>query len=53
MEECIVIDKTAQETEETEEIQEFSDLIELWTAVNLYMHGGYHLVSDIPDSQLA
>lgn len=53
MEECIVIDETAQETEETEEIQEFSDLIELWTAVNLYMHGGYHLVSDIPDSQLA
>ncbi|XP_076277925.1 uncharacterized protein LOC143207909 [Lasioglossum baleicum] len=52
LEECIVTDETVKEVQETEEIQEFSDLIELWTAVSLYIHAGYHLVEDIPDLEL-
>lgn len=52
MEECIVTVESIKEAQETDEIQEFSDLIELWTAVSLYIHVGYYLVSDIPDPQL-
>ncbi|XP_076237903.1 uncharacterized protein LOC143181403 [Calliopsis andreniformis] len=43
---------SAKETEESEEVQEFGDLVELWTAVSLYIHAGYSLVSNIPDPQL-
>ena len=50
MEEYIAVGESAKEAEE--EIQEFSDLIELWTAVSLYIHAGYYLVADIPDSEL-
>ncbi|XP_076643053.1 uncharacterized protein LOC143353532 isoform X1 [Halictus rubicundus] len=52
LEECTVTDESVKEVQETEEIQEFSDLIELWTAVSLYIHAGYHLVGDIPDLEL-
>ncbi|XP_043249297.1 ribosomal biogenesis protein LAS1L [Colletes gigas] len=52
MEQSMVTGESVKEVEETEEIQEFSDLIELWTAVNLYIHAGYNLVSDIPDPRL-
>ncbi|XP_076618308.1 uncharacterized protein LOC143340354 [Colletes latitarsis] len=52
MEQSVVTAESVKEVEETEEIQEFSDLIELWTAVNLYIHAGYNLVSDIPDPRL-
>lgn len=41
-----------KEIQENEEVQDFSDLIELWSSVSLYIHAGYHLVSDVPDSQL-
>ena len=50
MEEYFVADESVKEAEE--EIQEFGDLIELWTAVSLYIHAGYYLVADIPDSEL-
>nr|XP_033338604.1 uncharacterized protein LOC117227454 isoform X1 [Megalopta genalis] len=52
LEECIVMEESVKEAQENEEIQEFSDLIELWTSVSLYIHAGYHLVGDIPDSEL-
>ncbi|XP_078051029.1 uncharacterized protein LOC144477291 [Augochlora pura] len=52
LEDCIVMEESEKEAEENEEIQEFSDLIELWTSVSLYIHAGYHLVEDIPDSEL-
>lgn len=41
-----------KEIQESEQIQDFSDLIELWSSVSLYIHVGYHLVSNIPDAQL-
>lgn len=41
-----------KEKEELEEIQAFSDLIELWTAVSLYIDAGYKLVSNLPEVQL-
>lgn len=50
MEEYIAADGSVKEAKE--EMQEFSDLIELWTAVSLYIHAGYYLVADIPDSEL-
>ena len=50
MEEYIVAEESVKEAEE--EIQQFSDLIELWTAVSLYIHAGYYLVADLPDSEL-
>lgn len=41
-----------EEKEELEEIQAFTDLIELWTAVSLYIDAGYKLVSNLPEAQL-
>lgn len=41
-----------EEKEELEEIQAFTDLIELWTAVSLYIDAGYKLVSNLPEVQL-
>lgn len=52
MQMCLDNDESMKEAQETEEIQDFDDLIELWTAVSLYIHAGYHLVSNIPDLQL-
>ncbi|XP_031827289.1 uncharacterized protein LOC116424694 [Nomia melanderi] len=52
LEECAISNELVKEAQETEEIQEFSDLIELWTAVSLYIHAGYNFVKDIPDSEL-
>ncbi|XP_014475096.1 PREDICTED: uncharacterized protein LOC106744673 isoform X2 [Dinoponera quadriceps] len=37
---------------ESDNTQAFKDLIELWTSVGLYIHAGYQLVSDIPDTEL-
>ncbi|XP_017761785.1 PREDICTED: uncharacterized protein LOC108551952 [Eufriesea mexicana] len=52
IEECLITEESMKEVQETEEVQDFSDLIELWTSVSLYIHAGYHLVSGVPDSQL-
>nr|XP_034191312.1 uncharacterized protein LOC117609283 [Osmia lignaria] len=52
MQMCLNNDESMKEAQETEEIQDFDDLIELSTAVSLYIHAGYHLVSNIPDLQL-
>lgn len=41
-----------EEKEETKEVQAFTDLIELWTAVSLYIDAGYKLVSNLPEVQL-
>ncbi|XP_029166352.1 ribosomal biogenesis protein LAS1L-like [Nylanderia fulva] len=41
-----------EEKEETKEVQALTDLIELWTAVNLYIDAGYKLVSNLPEVQL-
>ncbi|KAL0100309.1 hypothetical protein PUN28_019581 [Cardiocondyla obscurior] len=49
MEECYV--KIAK-TEEEEEEQDFTNEIDLWTAVGLYINAGYTLVSDLPEAQL-
>lgn len=52
MENYYVKDSDKPEEEELEGIQAFTDLIELWTGVSLYIHAGYELVSVIPDEQL-
>jgi len=41
-----------EEKEESEEIQAFADLIEVWSAVILYIDAGFKLVSSLPDAQL-
>lgn len=41
-----------EEKEKLEEIQAFTDLIELWAAVGLYIDAGYKLVSNLPEVQL-
>jgi len=41
-----------EEEEESEDVQDFTDVIELWTAVSLYVNAGYKLVSDLPEMQL-
>lgn len=52
-EECYITEESMKEVQETsEDVQDFGDLIELWTAVSLYIHAGYRLVSNIPDFQL-
>ncbi|KOC60925.1 Ribosomal biogenesis protein LAS1L [Habropoda laboriosa] len=51
MEKCLHIEESIKEAEETE-VQDFGDLIELWTAISLYIHAGYNLTSSIPDPQL-
>ncbi|CAK9815574.1 Ribosomal biogenesis protein LAS1L [Anthophora quadrimaculata] len=52
MEECLNTEEFIKEVQENEELQDFDDLIELWTAVSLYIHAGYNLISSIPDPQL-
>ncbi|XP_071875542.1 uncharacterized protein isoform X2 [Bombus fervidus] len=52
MEECLITEESMKEVQKTEEVQDFDDLIELWTSVSLYIHVGYHLVSNVPDPQL-
>lgn len=44
--------KDALEEEEESQMQNFTDVIELWTAVSLYINTGYKLVSDLPEMQL-
>jgi len=51
MEKCYV-KADALEEEEESEVQDFTDVIELWTAVSLYVNAGYKLVSDLPEIQL-
>jgi len=41
-----------EEKEESEEIQAFANLIEVWSAVILYIDAGFDLVSSLPDAQL-
>ncbi|XP_029662161.1 uncharacterized protein LOC115234909 [Formica exsecta] len=48
MEEANMLEKK----EDLEEIQAFTELIELWTAVSLYIDAGYKLVSNLPEVQL-
>ncbi|CAL7952197.1 unnamed protein product [Xylocopa violacea] len=52
MQECLITEESMKEVQESEVVQDFGDLIELWTSVSLYIHAGYHLVSNIPDLQL-
>lgn len=52
MEEYYMKEDNLFEEEEPEEVQGFTDLIELWTTVSLYIHAGHELVSNIPDIQL-
>lgn len=52
MEKCYVKDADALEEEEESEVQDFTDVIELWTAVSLYVNAGCKLVSDLPEMQL-
>jgi len=42
----------SEEKEESEEIQAFANLIEVWSAVILYIDAGFDLVSSLPDAQL-
>lgn len=49
MEEANILE---EEKEETKEVQAFTDLIELWTAVSLYIDAGYKLVANLPEVQL-
>ncbi|EZA52287.1 Protein LAS1 [Ooceraea biroi] len=41
-----------EEEEGLEEVQAFADLIEIWSAVSLYINAGHELVSNLPDEQL-
>lgn len=52
MEEYLINEESVKGVQETEEVQDFDDLIELWTSISLYIHAGYHLVSNVPDLQL-
>ncbi|XP_024870779.1 ribosomal biogenesis protein LAS1L [Temnothorax curvispinosus] len=52
MEKCYVKKTDASEEEEESEAQDFTDVIELWTAVGLYVNAGYNVVSDLPEIQL-
>jgi len=57
MEEYYTKENTAEkvsleEKEESEEIQAFADLIEVWSAVILYIDADFDLVSSLPDAQL-
>lgn len=50
MEECYIKEiNMSEEKEELQENQVFTELIELWAAVNLYIDTGYELVSDLPE----
>lgn len=49
MEECYVEETNMLEEKEKQENRVFTELIELWTAVNLYINAGYRLVSDLPE----
>lgn len=40
------------EVNELEDTEAFSDLIELWIAIGLYIRAGYDLVNSIPDKEL-
>ncbi|KAK2582080.1 hypothetical protein KPH14_002783 [Odynerus spinipes] len=40
------------EVNESEDTEAFTDLIELWVAIGLYINAGYELVDSIPDMQL-
>lgn len=53
MEKLYIIEEDILEgKEELDNTQAFKDLIELWTSVGLYIHAGYQLVSDLPDTEL-
>lgn len=53
MEKCYMKEiSILEEKQELEEVQAFTDLIELWTAVSLYIDAGYKLVSNLPEIQL-
>lgn len=50
MEECYMEEiRMLEEEKELQEEQVFTELIELWTAVNLYINTNYKLVSDLPE----
>lgn len=34
------------------EVEDFTNMIEIWTAVSLYVNADYKLVSDLPETQL-
>lgn len=51
IEKCYMKEADALEKEEESEVN-FTDVIELWTAVGLYVNAGYKSVPDLPETQL-
>lgn len=51
IEKCYMKEANMLEKEEESEV-DFTDVIELWTAVSLYVNAGYKSVSDLPEMQL-
>ncbi|XP_070156166.1 uncharacterized protein [Polyergus mexicanus] len=52
IEKCYIEEVNMLEEKNLEEIQAFTELIELWTAISLYIDAGYKLVSNLPEVQL-
>ncbi|KAG5305725.1 LAS1L protein, partial [Acromyrmex insinuator] len=53
MEKCYLKEgKQVLEEEEESEVENFTNMIEIWTAVSLYVNADYKLVSDLPETQL-
>ncbi|KAG5347966.1 LAS1L protein, partial [Acromyrmex charruanus] len=53
MEKCYLKEgEQVLEEEEESEVENFTNMIEIWTAVSLYVNADYKLVSDLPETQL-
>ncbi|XP_011881488.1 PREDICTED: uncharacterized protein LOC105569544 [Vollenhovia emeryi] len=52
MDKCYIKRVNVLEEEEESEMHNFTDVVELWTAVSLYVKAGYKLVADLPEIQL-
>ncbi|XP_018345422.1 PREDICTED: uncharacterized protein LOC108750468 isoform X1 [Trachymyrmex septentrionalis] len=52
MEKCLKEGEEVLEEEEESEVENFTNMIEIWTAVSLYVNADYKLVSDLPETQL-
>ncbi|XP_018365684.1 PREDICTED: uncharacterized protein LOC108762919 isoform X2 [Trachymyrmex cornetzi] len=52
MEKCYLKEGEEVLEEEESEIENFTNMIEIWTAVSLYVNADYKLVSDLPETQL-
>ncbi|KAG5322061.1 LAS1L protein, partial [Acromyrmex heyeri] len=52
MEKCYLKEGEQVLEEEEESEENFTNMIEIWTAVSLYVNADYKLVSDLPETQL-